>query len=370
MKKYYNTSPVFDKALKTIDFTVIPNFNIKQLIAVINQTSGTIIYATGNPNLGYTTLSGNTVTLVCDTSSQNNADVLQVIYDDQSVQTVALTAGVQVNGTTGLSAINVDLLTNIVNGWYDAALFQSGAIQIIATVGISAGAIIFEQTNDNTNSTGTPLQNQEVSSINLNPNIAAFSITASTSRIFKVAINARYIRVRISTAFVGGTVRAFSFFSEFPYSAPILNVQQAVAANLNVNAVIPSLLAGANLIGDVAQQYRANATGAASRLHLISAATTNNTTVKASSGRLLGFCISNTNAAYRYVKLHNIATAPVAGVGVVQTIAVPPNNNVTFTLEGGVAFTVGIGLTTTTGSPDADNVAVSVGDLIIDLFFV
>jgi hypothetical protein len=38
-------------------------------------------------------------------------------------------------------------------------------------------------------------------------------------------------------------------------------------------------------------------------------------------------------------------------------------------LEGGIAFTTGIGLTTVTGSADADATAVAVGDVVGELFF-
>jgi hypothetical protein len=148
-------------------------------------------------------------------------------------------------------------------------------------------------------------------------------------------------------------------------SAPSTAVTGTVTANIGTGA----LAAGTNAIGDVGSQYRANATGAASRNHLISAATTNATIVKASAGRLLGWNISNTNAAFRYVKLHNQTTSPTAGAGVVQTIAVPPNSNINYSLEGGVAFTTGIGMTTVTGAADVDNTAVGANDLTIDLFF-
>lgn len=130
-----------------------------------------------------------------------------------------------------------------------------------------------------------------------------------------------------------------------------------------------ALTAGTTLAGDTGVQYRANATGAASNKHLISAATTNSTVVKASPGRLVGWSIANTNAAFRYVKLHNATSAPTAGAGVVMTLAIPPNFVAQMALDGGVAFTTGIGLTATTGSADADTAAVGAGDLIIELFY-
>jgi hypothetical protein len=134
-------------------------------------------------------------------------------------------------------------------------------------------------------------------------------------------------------------------------------------------AALPAFPAGANAIGDVGVQYRANATGAASRLHLVSAATTNATIVKASAGRLVGWAFSNTNAAWRYVKLHNQATAPTAGSGVVQTIAIPPNGRAELHITGGVGFATGIGLTTVTGAADSDATAVGLNDIVGDLFF-
>ena len=143
-------------------------------------------------------------------------------------------------------------------------------------------------------------------------------------------------------------------------------VSQSGTWNVTVNAAVA---AGANAIGDVGIQYRANATGAASTSHVISAATTNPTIVKASAGRLLGWNISNTNAAFRYVKFHNQATSPTAGTGVVRTVAVPPNSNVNFSMEGGIAFATGIAMTTVTGAADNDSAAVGLNDLIIDVFF-
>jgi hypothetical protein len=131
----------------------------------------------------------------------------------------------------------------------------------------------------------------------------------------------------------------------------------------------PALVAGTAAIGDVGIQYRANATGAASGTHLVSAATTNATIVKGSPGRVVGWSFGNTNAAWRYVKLHNQTTTPAAGTGVVRTIAIPPNGVNTFKIEGGIAFATGIGLTTVTGAADADTAAVGLNDIVGDLFF-
>ena len=154
------------------------------------------------------------------------------------------------------------------------------------------------------------------------------------------------------------------------------NVPTYIAAFRPIGGAAPLPVAGSitvaassALIGDVAQQYRGTATGAASGVHIVSAATTNPAIVKASSGRVLGWSLANTTVTWRYVKLHNQATLPTAGTGVVRTIAIPPNGINTFKIEGGIAFTTGIALTTVTGSADADATAVGAGDIVGDLFF-
>lgn len=176
----------------------------------------------------------------------------------------------------------------------------------------------------------------------------------------------------IATAFTSGTVnvtlRAMQA-AGLIYQMPSGQTTQAVSGTVTANIGTGSLAAGTNAIGDVGLQIRANATGAASKFHLVSAATTNATVVKASAGRIVSWRVSNTNAAWRYVKLHNSATTPTAGTGVVETIAVPPNSTVTGTIVQGSGFSTGIGITTVTGASDSDNTAVGANDLIIDLFF-
>ena len=298
-----------------------------------------------------------TVARVTNTGSAAPEDSLPTV----SANDVSLT------GPDGLSAINTDLLTGVVSGWLDTQAFQNAAIQIVASAGISAGAIIFEQTNDTTlAAAGVSLRAVEMSSISANPHIVAITIAASTNRLFSVLADARYIRVRISTAFVGGTVQAVATFSQRTTAFSVTNVQQATAASLNATAI---LAAGTAAVGDVGLQYRATAAGAASIRHFVSAASTNATSVKATAGRVVGWNLANTTASWKYVKLHNTAAAPTAGTGVVQTIPIPPNGLNVKSLGGGVGYSTGIGVTIVGGSADADATAVAVGDVVGDIFF-
>ena len=91
--------------------------------------------------------------------------------------------------------------------------------------------------------------------------------------------------------------------------------------------------------------------------------------VKAAAGRVLGWSLGNTSAAWRYVKLHNQTTTPTAGSGVVRTIAIPPGGLAQLALDGGIGFATGIGMTIVTGSADSDTTAGSAGDVVGDLFY-
>lgn len=160
-----------------------------------------------------------------------------VVAVDPETGNALLSADVILVGPPAQTALGTDLLTGAVSGWYDARSYQSASIQVIGSPGITAGAIIFEQTNDPALApSGVPLRAYESSLINSNPIVAAVTVAANTNRIWTVPLNARYFRVRISTAFTGGSVRAVAVLSERPTSYPVVNVQQAVAANLLTTA--------------------------------------------------------------------------------------------------------------------------------------
>lgn len=151
-------------------------------------------------------------------------------------------------------------------------------------------------------------------------------------------------------------------------------VTQALPVNIRNGTVAitgnPVLGGGTNAIGDVGQQYRANATGAASGARVIAAAGTNAAVIKASAGRVLGWQLSNTTAAWVYVKLHNTTTAPTVGTtAVARTIGIPPNGKSEVVIEGGIAFGTGISQSIVTGAADADATAVTANAVIGDIFF-
>jgi len=190
---------------------------------------------------------------------------------------------------------------------------------------------------------------------------------------WELSVNAlTNFRVR-ATAHASGTANwrfTLGSFATEPIPATQVSATQPVSGTVTANIGTGALAAGAAAIGDVGVQYRATATGAASQSNFVAAATTNATVIKGSAGRLLGYVLTNNAAAVRYVKLHNSATAPTAGAGVVGTIGVPPNGGtVAFQMEGGIGFATGISITTVTGAAAADATAVAAADIVGTFYF-
>jgi hypothetical protein len=177
--------------------------------------------------------------------------------------------GLTITGTAGLSALNTDLLSNTVNGWVDVSAWASGAIMIIASAGITAGGVFFEQTNDASNTAGIPLEVRELGSVSTNPLVAGITISASTRRAFSFGVLCRYIRARVSSAFVGGTVQAIAQMASIPYSAPVMNVQQgngALLGTINLDNVwfqesVTAQAANATVTGTSRQTNSASSAG-------------------------------------------------------------------------------------------------------------
>jgi hypothetical protein len=94
----------------TVNLSGIAGFDIKYLVAVINQTRGVVIYSTADVGARFTNVVGTTITLNYDTSSHNSGDVLQVIYEvtaanpltDAQLRASAVPVSGTVTANTGL----------------------------------------------------------------------------------------------------------------------------------------------------------------------------------------------------------------------------------------------------------------------------
>lgn len=196
------------------------------------------------------------------------------------------------------------------------------------------------------------------------------------------ALPADFVTTNCGGGLIRRTCLRVSFVRVFDYqrervellARPTGDVSAAAPVSVQGTATVtftqPALVAGTALVGDVGVQYRTTASGlATATTHFVAAGSTNATLVKNAAGKVYGWFFANTTATWRYVKLHNQATAPTAGTGVVRTIGVPPNGVASFFSEGGITFATGIGLTMVTGAADADATAVTANDIVGELFY-
>jgi hypothetical protein len=92
----------------TVNLSGISAFDVKRLVAVVNQTRGVVIYATGSTSTRYTAVSGSTLTLFADTTGQNSADVLQVIYEEPDSPLPAGAATSALQSAANASLVSAD----------------------------------------------------------------------------------------------------------------------------------------------------------------------------------------------------------------------------------------------------------------------
>jgi hypothetical protein len=108
----------------------------------------------------------------------------------------------------------------------------------------------------------------------------------------------------------------------------------------------------------------------AETFHLVSAASTNPTSLKASAGIVYGWFVYNANASARKVAFHDTAGAPTAGANVLFALVLPPLSGANVSFPNGITFANGIAITTTTGLADADATAVAAADLVMNIWFI
>ena len=259
------------------------------------------------------------------------------------------------SATTGNNIIATDGATST-----SAVGYHSGSVQIIASAGISAGAVSFEQSNDGTNFTLLPVQEQTATAQTLQT--SAITIALSTSRIFHFSVNANFIRCRISTTFTGGPVQAFTSLSQLPLAAPSLTVQQATAANLAATVTY----ANNQVVGLTSST---SAGGSTTWTTYVSAATNNLTQVVSGVSVMTGLEITNTTAAIKYVKFWNLLSASVT-MGTTAAhfqFAIQPNSSRYIQFIPCIRAATGLTFAITGGSSLTDNTAVAAGDVVMSI---
>ena len=279
------------------------------------------------------------------TVNSNDRILRRLVNEDGRVR-VASAPRVHPSVTGDLLAIgttvfaNVEDISNVVLHVYNAGT-ASGA----------CGVAILEGSLDSTN--GVDGRWFGIQAAVSNANTAVTSVTVGTlaagagvATAWEASVNAyRWVRVRQTTAAAANTIARWSI-QKGTYATEPLPVTQTtpVTGTVTANEGTPF---------------------APTTTNLNSAASTNATVVKSSAGTLFGINVSNINAAARFLKLYNKATAPTVGTDApFLTIPVPAGScqAVGFGSRG-IRFATGIGFALTTGAADSDTGAVAANEL-------
>jgi len=274
-----------------------------------------------------------------------NASAVTIASD----QTVAVNAA-GVSTTGSIAALNAAVTLNV-NGASGVAIDLRGTF--VATV-------TFQGSVDGVNWTALPAQPLgSLQSVNF--------VTSATAQGAWLVECVGCVQVRaIATAFTSGSVTAvLRGVTSPPWSYAALAGTPSIT--VSAGALTGALPNGANLVGDIGVEYRANATGAASVAAVMSPATPSVTSAKASAGRLLGVMIQNSATSLRSIKFWN---AIITGITLGTTSAlfeidVPAGGAVFMGFEGGIGFSTAISYAVTgaKGLTDATAAGLVANDL-------
>ena len=184
--------------------------------------------------------------------------------------------------------------------------------------------------------------------------------------IWTTPVFARYLDLVLTTATTGGTttINTTKLFGQTPIQLIPPIGTQPVSGTLGISA-------GTAQMGDVGTIYRANNTGAASIVSILSPATPAVGTIKASAGRLVGWQLTNTSGGLRSVKIFN-ATAPTLGTtAAIFEIDIPAGQHVNVNLPGGIGFATAMtwSVTSAKGLTDNTSTGLAANDVSGSIFF-
>jgi hypothetical protein len=205
-------------------------------------------------------------------------------------------------------------------------------------------------------------------------NIAAAQTLATVTTVATVTNITNQGHLADNAAFVDGTTRLMMAGFVFDETAgTALTENDGAAARVDSKRAVVHVIEDATTRG---QRQAVNASGGASvtpvphtagglsKAKILSAASTNATSVKASAGQLYGWALFNSSATAKFVKLHNTAGTPTAGASVDFTILVPPGSGANVEFSHGIPYATGIGYTITGAAADADTTAVAANDVL------
>lgn len=283
------------------------------------------------------------------TSTDNDGDYTALKIDEEGRLKVATKPASYV-ATTGNITTNGGIV------WINCSRASNIVFSMVAT-SLVGHNVAFEVSNNTTNGTDGAWYGMQAIRTNANTiETSSGTLAATPAYGWEVSVNGwNAFRVR-ATAHTSGTaayiLQPGSYATE-PIPAAQVSATQPISGSLT----------------SAGTTTNTPATPTASIVN--SAATTNGTVVKGSAGTIYGVVASNTNAATRFLKLHNSATVTPGTTAVALTIPIPSNTVVSVNFgELGMRFGTGICLSITGAAGDSDTTAIGANEVKVNTAYI
>jgi hypothetical protein len=212
--------------------------------------------------------------------------------------------------------------------------------------------------------------------LNINTNVFSATIASAAVGIYQVDVAGfKLFRITALAAVTGTavvTIEISSGGSMFALDAPIPTGTNSIG-NLGTVATVSTVTAVTTVatVTNItnAVQQAPSTTGGLSSTTLISAASTNATSVKASAGQLYAIQAFNLNAAPRYLKIYNKASAPTVGTDTPVATYLIPANGAGFIIDipFGMTLSTGLAFAITGGITVADTTAILISEVSVNI---
>ena len=173
----------FNPGSNIVDFSpMLGTFQPERLLAVINTTTGKLVYASASQPAGYggtfstTTYANDTLTYASSNAGQASGDILQVLYDSETQsQNISASDGSQVLTTTDAMSLKEGLDVNLLNSSFGGQLGNPIPIpnnnNALSMAFLNGSVLAAPKMDPVTNelivqSAGVPLQNVNLTEIN------------------------------------------------------------------------------------------------------------------------------------------------------------------------------------------------------------
>lgn len=283
---------------------------------------------------GTTPASNTNVIIDYDTCKNHNKLEVGLLSESEQVVAAQMPAQMFPYSVAGVIAINTDLLV------IDCSQLRHLSVHC-GSMG-TTGVVTPAWSNDGTNWVTATMQTDA----------GATGTTFNAAGLRTTNVRARYFRLRLTTATTAGatTINVAGFQQDL---TPAVTTQP-------VSGTVTATVTGGTTLPVTPTQAFTN-----------SAASTNATSTKASAGTVWSVQASNINAAVRYLKLYNKASAPTVGTDVpVLTIPLPAGQVAQINGgSNGIRFGTGIAWALTVSAADSATDAVAANDIKVSIAY-